>query len=302
LSVLEGTTMTITHPDIRNEFLVETSNISNIEFAVADATFVRVTPDIARAWVELRVNENTKPHGPTVEKIAADLYAGNYDVANQALGFAYDSTLVDGLNRLAAIIKTGISIDTWVITGVQKKSREVLDTGASFKLKDALDFRGIKNSGSIAASLKSIEAWERGDHTDSPASGASTNRSGLAFLEAHPEVSDIARDAAKLSVAVPLFTTRTIASLIWAFDKLDRAERVVFFKHLVSGHDLEEGNFVLQLRNKLAFEAMKPKPIGNRTVAALTIKAWNQFREPTGTRELVFRAGGAKPETFPIPR
>jgi len=67
--------------------------------------------------------------------------------------------------------------------------------------------------------------------------------------------------------------------------------------------NLAEDSSILALRNYMsrAIAATSRSKITADLAVALTIKAWNAYREGDPVRALSYRRGGASPETFPTP-
>jgi hypothetical protein len=84
-------------------------------------------------------------------------------------------------------------------------------------------------------------------------------------------------------------------------DKLDRDERTAFFAKLVSGANLSENSPILRLRNLLLDEQLSASKRSSRFISAVTIKAWNAWRNGSDVRVLNFVGGGTRPQTFPLP-
>ena len=95
----------------------------------------------------------------------------------------------------------------------------------------------------------------------------------------------------------------TVVAALWvAFAQIDNEDAEYFFDRLVDGVELEAGSPIRVLRSSLEVLS-KQKGERNRVyLSALTIKAWNAYREGRSISLLKFRPGGSKPEPFPEPR
>lgn len=116
------------------------------------ASMTTITPDMASDLL----NKNTgnrpikKQH---LEFICEEIRCGRWQVNGDAIRIAIDGTLIDGQHRLAAVVRTGISITTMIVSGVEKSAFETIDSGASRSNADTLAVLGEKNTRNLAAAL-----------------------------------------------------------------------------------------------------------------------------------------------------
>lgn len=79
-----------------------------------------VTPIMAEKWLRERNTHNRPLYERTIENYAREMKAGAWAVTNQGIGFADDGTLLDGQQRLSAIVKAGIPVKILVVTGLPR--------------------------------------------------------------------------------------------------------------------------------------------------------------------------------------
>jgi len=262
---------------------------------------VEVTPDIAARWLTHNThNRGLKPQ--SISRFTEDMETGEWQWTGEPIRFASDGTLLDGQNRLHAVVASGETVPVLVITGLPMASQRDVDTGHSRKLHDVLTLNGESNASHLAAAVRRCEAWERGSRrsavtfTDAPISRC------IAFLDTHPEIRDIVARAR--TVAGSCYITTSVLSLAWwVFDQLGDEEDVeFFFARLSDGQGLVKGDPIYELRS--VSEANHKNVRGERSqvfLLAITIKAWNAYRRGESIGQLKFRMGGAKPEQFPEP-
>lgn len=82
-----------------------------------------VTPDMAGKWLRENNTHNRPLYEKTIENYAREMKAGAWAVTNQGIGFADDGTLLDGQQRLSAIVKAGIPVKILVVTGLPRAYR-----------------------------------------------------------------------------------------------------------------------------------------------------------------------------------
>lgn len=81
----------------------------------------RITPDDARRLLEFEMENNRKSSVTVVNRYARDMQAGHWESeTNEPLGFIDDErglTLIDGGNRLRALIQANVTVDMPIMVG-----------------------------------------------------------------------------------------------------------------------------------------------------------------------------------------
>lgn len=105
--------------------------------AAPHAAFMEVTPELARQMLLTNThNRGSKPIG--IKRLIFDLRGGDWQLTNQGLGFRADGTLIDGQNRLLAVIETGITITVLVVRGLNDKAQSKVDRHTRRSLAESL--------------------------------------------------------------------------------------------------------------------------------------------------------------------
>lgn len=231
--------------------------------------------------------------------IARDIVNNQWRETGEAIKFAADGTLLDGQHRLAAITVANKGITTLVVRGLDNGAQEMMDTGAKRSLSDLLKLRGEAYTTNLAALLRLVHAWKQGERGAMP---TYTNAELLTTLSEHPEVREILPKAGRVGSAI--HTPPTFIGLMWwVFEQIDPIDADDFFQRLGSDVGHSDTSPVTLLRRRLLSGDARPALYGGRRLAmALTIKAWNAYREDAPMRSLGYRPGGARPESFPVPR
>lgn len=154
---------------------------------------VTITPEIAINWLE-RNSRNRPLRDSDVKKYANDMRAGRWMPGGVIIKFDKNGTIVNGQHTLWAIVESGVSIEAYVLMGVDPDVVLVEDDHARRRLTDVIR---ITHPGSHASSLhtavgtllRASMAWHRGE------SGTQmhiTRQQEMAFLEEYWEPIDFA--------------------------------------------------------------------------------------------------------------
>ncbi len=78
-----------------------------------------VTPALARKWLELNAENNRLPRPRKIQAYARDMASGNWNSdSGETIKFDKNGILVDGQNRLQAVLLADMSIAMDVVTGL----------------------------------------------------------------------------------------------------------------------------------------------------------------------------------------
>lgn len=77
---------------------------------------------MAEEWLSTANVKNRKLRVRTVDAFAADMRRGKWHTTHQGIAFDEAGNLLDGQHRLAAIVKSGCTIEILVTTGIPKSS------------------------------------------------------------------------------------------------------------------------------------------------------------------------------------
>lgn len=89
-----------------------------------------VSPEVAHRWLE--ANKGNRPMRPSLVKhYAGSMVCGEWILSPQGVTFSTAGRLLDGQHRLAAVVKSGVSVWLYVTTGASDNTFTVLDQGAA---------------------------------------------------------------------------------------------------------------------------------------------------------------------------
>jgi len=101
------------------------------------AEFMVISPDVARHMLLANThNRASKPLG--INRLTYDLRKNDWHITNQGIGFRHDGTLIDGQNRLLAIIETGVTVKVLVVRGLDDQAQSKVDRHSRRTLAESL--------------------------------------------------------------------------------------------------------------------------------------------------------------------
>lgn len=259
---------------------------------------VDVTPDIAAEWLVANTHNRTlKPRA--IARFADDMRNSDWRFNGEPIRFAVDGTLIDGQNRLHAIVESGATIKMLVITGLPMEVQETTDTGTPRQLHDVLKLRGEVNASSLAALIRKINGWKSGRRSFT-SGGSESIVACIRLLDEHPELRVLVQPSRTVSEGCDLPASLTGLAW-WVFQQIDYDDAEFFFARLADGQGLIKGDPIYELRRTLG-ETKNHRGERNQTyLLAITIKAWNAYRAGETVALYRWKPGGAKPEKFPEP-
>lgn len=280
-----------------------------IDFTKRQTQDVRVTPALARAWLQECNVRNRSIKKRKLAAYAADMRAGRWRPSPVPVIFSAEGVLIDGQHRLMAVAESGATVTLAVATGWDVDLQDDMDTGVARSMADVLTLRGHANTSTVAAIARRIVLYESGDGWENPALAQKvpTHSEMLAVVEKYPELAGIATQVMRQTKCSGL--PASIAGFCWWLflqTCQDAASDVpFFFERLCTGEALIAGDPVYELR-KRTLESQRQRR--DRTyyrdtymLTALTCKAWNAYRDGEKIQVLSFKPGGARPEAFPYP-
>ena len=260
---------------------------------------IDVTPDLASLWLT-KNHKNRNLREKTAQLYAEDMIAGDWRWTGESIKFAHDGSLIDGQHRLRAVELAGITVPMLVVRGLAPEAQEDVDRGVPRKFYDVLALRGEVSASSLAAIVRRVHGWQKGLRKNLDTGNAATVAQMLRTLEAHPELRDVTKRANQIAANSDL-PSSLVGLCIWVFDQIDPDDCEFFFDRLVDGQSLTKGDPIYELRRTLQGTKDVRGERSQTFLLAITIKAWNAYRNGDTVGLYRWRPGGSKPEGFPEP-
>lgn len=274
-----------------------------------DIEIIDVTPAIAEEWLEKNTS-NRSLSDKAVSKHAEAMTSGLWHYDGSPIRFDNTGKLIDGQHRLWAIIESGTTQKFIVMRNLDPRAFVTIDTGKTRSFGDILsiEYPSMKSVHHIASVTSMLWRWHQGVRgkglraTGNIAAAAPEELLKF-FVPQRAEIVELQRRSNAVTNRVRGIGGTTVALLMHILNKIDTDDAEFFFDRLQDGVGLEAGSPILALRD--AISRFVSANQSNRTTmptelgVALGIKAWNAYRRGDDVKQLKFRVGGAKPESFP---
>lgn len=101
----------------------------------------RVTPELALEWL-VDASENRRLRKGIVTRYARDMQEGRWYLTGEPVIFDRDGVLRDGQHRLNAVLEADVTVDLFVVRGVEPEAQRAMDRGIRRTAGDQIRFSG----------------------------------------------------------------------------------------------------------------------------------------------------------------
>ena len=265
---------------------------------------VLVTPELAAEWLK----HNTRNRLKRPKRIAAysrDMAAGRWRRSGEAIKFAPDGTLLDGQNRLKAIIDAGVSVVLMVVRGIEPEAQMVMDSGIGRTASDATAMRSIKHASTASAATRWCLTWANGGIKHAVSTpNAVTHSEIVEFIECDQYIGE----AVALGVRYGRYgksnrqhmpTGSSVACFAWLAAQVADWPTVTEFLRRASELDLlGDGDPVRAAVQRFTTARVNKETIRTSTEVYILLRAWNAEQMGDELRRIPTEKAGA-PLAFP---
>ena len=263
-------------------------------------TWVSITPELAAEF--LSRNTLNRPKKPSKIKLYSEsMAAGQWPVTGVPIIFGRGGRLLDGQNRLQAIIDTGSTVRTLVVEGVEDEVFDVIDSGARRSSSDVLVIMGyegwIASCGSSAVTV--ARNLMRGLW---PYTNTVSPQGVREFVECHPDLMRSVEFMSGFPRKGVTINHSAGAALHFLMAKKSAVLADRYMQQLYIGNDLCFGDMVLTLRNSIEAKGKVGEfndRSGKTLLVGAIIRVWNSLRSGRSIKH----AGNMYPrasERFPV--
>lgn len=243
------------------------------ENANVKTSVVKITPDIATAWLEGNVH-NRPIKDRIVREYAEEMKAGRWSLNGEAIIFDSDGSLANGQHRLWACVSSGVTFESVVVHNVKPAAFLTIDRGSRRSTGDALYISGAGKAKGInrnALAASALMIWKY--RNDSLFGNLRVPASTLVdIVEGEPNLVEWSRRAHVFRGGLRGFATPVTACCFLASKGL-LGKANEFFDRFEDGMNLGQGNPILALRAR----ALTNPPNQGWERLFLVVSAWNAF-------------------------
>lgn len=239
--------------------------------------FMRLTPQIAKHWLENYNTVNRPVSNKTVNKYVASMLRKRWVDHNVVIKFS-PNRQINGQHTCHAVIKSGMTIKVSMIVGLSEACFAVEDTGRKRSAADVIFVEGASQwvAGVCGAAAQLLLNHEAGIALWSNVK--SENQDVLDFYLDNPRLSEIAKMFAEFPRKHPVITPAPAIALAFLFSAKDHTLMVKFFSALMTGASLDPNEALYHLWRWLDEGVKSGNTISMREKMIATIKTWNLYR------------------------
>ena len=239
---------------------------------------VTVTVDIAKRLLENN-SDNRRVSERTVNQIAADIKAGNWQLNGETIVVSVDGELNDGAHRLLAVIQAETPVQSLVAFGLPRTSRMTVDVGRARKVADFLHMAGAENAVNAAAVARICLAFSRKDYKGMTVTKLETR----VFYEREKTVIDYAISFARRSEFCRAVSVNAVAAAYWLIHAANSTQCAVFFDAFATGAELERDSPILWLRQRVGLAPEERLRSEHRV--EIILRYWNAWRSDSSMKK-----------------
>lgn len=235
-----------------------------------------ITPEVAADFL-CSNDRNRKLKESQVARIAAVISRGFWRFNGETIKIDWNGQVVDGQHRLEACVRTGMPIDTLLVTGLEPEVYHSLGGETPRTLADLLGQDGVASAFTVASAAGWYQIfcsanWRTGE----------LRKFLRQELEMFAQSSPMLQEVAKRVMAKPVIRRRLMASgmaaALWTlFAERDATLAELFMEQLADGIGLMPGDPALAVRNRLLM-LERNSSANQLEAAAITVRGWNALR------------------------
>ena len=243
---------------------------------------VDVTPNRAKQWLLLN-KHNRKIKSVKISQYARDMREGNWQFTGEAIQFNEAGELINGQNRLHAIIDAQVTIPILVVTGLEGRAQQVMDAGAIRTAGDALHLNGYKYPNEVAGAVRAHWMWQGKGLLKAcimpPPSGnlMPTTSEILTYVKERPELAKAAVETRPVSRQLRL-PNGGVAAAYFEFWMIQPDEAKDFLDRIDNHRTLGKGDPINTLIKRCDDMADQREHVRAPLAIFMLVTAWNAVR------------------------
>jgi hypothetical protein len=228
--------------------------MTNVEFENVEVRQMDIDPDLAKKMLATNVS-NRNIRAAHVDGLKRDMRKGSWRYTGDPIRVSWpteeypDGILLDGQHRLSAIVESGTTQKMIVVSGLDPKSKVVMDTGVRRTVGDQLEMDGHHWGNRLAAASRLVLAIETGTLTQGIVKATASEIS--AFYFANSGILDAVLAVDGINRNVPALSPSHAAAVFFYGSRLYPEQTQAFFERLRTGVNMNATDPALLLRQRL---------------------------------------------------
>jgi len=263
----------------------------------------KITPEIAEKILsESKDIRNRNVSDGHVEWLSTQMKGGKWSLNGEAIILDDEDQLVDGQHRLWAVINSGVTIESLVTRGVDRKGFATIDTGAARTLGNVLGIIGEKDSIALGSALSWVHRHSVGKMFASAKAAGFSSAVGLGLMRKHPEIRESVEFSGKNrgNEIIKRIPRSAVIFLHYRFSAHSKEKTAEFFECLSDQRFDTAGTATRILRDWLLRRDPGGGARATLELLAIFVKAWTLFLDGRAPqRSYQWRRTGDVPEDFP---
>ena len=281
--------------------------ISNGQVLKPTTRIETITPARAGRILEDNNIRNRNFRDSRIVHLAEIILRDEWKLSPDAIAFDVDGVLLNGQHRLAACVLADKPIEVVILRNIPRENQDIMDDTLSRRLGDALTLRGETDVHRLGAGIGWYSRIVYAEMRGTPHYADNAKRPSIPQLLTVFDENQGLRDCLSKSAPVMRALKLRPGPLLGTYYRLtlvDMHHTEVFFESLRSGADLSEGSPILALRRYCEEELHRGRGRSRNPDfrwVAITMKAWNAWRENRPVKVLSFIWGPLQREGWPVP-
>jgi hypothetical protein len=204
---------------------------------------VLVTPRLANQWLSKNSPVNRTKKASKIGGYAVDMKAGRWNSeTGETIKFDTDGVLIDGQNRLEAVILADTAVGFDVAYDVPSSAMVVIDSGAARTFGDVLTISGSPERFRVASVVRWVIGWDVGNYRGQGGRIAPTHAEQMERYRSDVPGFDSAALRGKDVLMQGLGTSSASGTAYYLFARIDAELTKVMFDSVISGANLPSGH------------------------------------------------------------
>lgn len=254
---------------------------------------IKITPALASRWLRLNTS-NRKTKDAKIAAWSVDMKLGRWLETAEPIKFAGPpedpEKLLDGQNRLYAIVKADVAVTNVVAFNVAEVTQDAMDSGTKRTVADQLSIAGMHNGNTVAAAAMIAMRVMKGRITGGvPAVSDLTLRK---FIDNNLDLFDSAEFARRVARKTDM-PPSIVCYTHWVLSKIDAEEAAQFWVDAADKVGLAAGDPVIALTNRMAEARRNAERTTLHNYLSAIYRAWNYRRSGRPLKMIKFSHDGS---------